>query len=224
MLTENELELGPQYPDVGDGGLTMSTQMDLATPAKRPQLLRVCDVAQLLNVKPRTIYEMVAQDRIPYRKPPGQTFSVLISKKFWNGRAEKTNALRDRCCYHAARSLGGCNLKENTMSVYKRGKGTHWHYYFRVRGVRYRGALSEARTKWEAEQAETKIKQEIFEGRFGKLDLGSEKLADFIERVFVPWSKANKRSWKHDEFRARTIREYFGGKPFARFRRCWLRI
>jgi predicted DNA-binding transcriptional regulator AlpA len=49
----------------------MSTQMDLATPAKRPQLLRVVDVAQLLNVKPRTIYEMVAQDRIPYRKPPG---------------------------------------------------------------------------------------------------------------------------------------------------------
>lgn len=49
----------------------MSTQIDLATPAKRPQLLRVGDVAQLLNVKPRTIYEMVAQNRIPYRKPPG---------------------------------------------------------------------------------------------------------------------------------------------------------
>lgn len=39
--------------------------------AKRAQLLKVGDVAQLLNVKPRTIYEMVAQDRIPYRKPPG---------------------------------------------------------------------------------------------------------------------------------------------------------
>jgi excisionase family DNA binding protein len=39
--------------------------------AKRTQLLKVSDVAQLLNVKPRTIYEMVAQDRIPYRKPPG---------------------------------------------------------------------------------------------------------------------------------------------------------
>jgi integrase len=111
--------------------------------------------------------------------------------------------------------LVAATLKENTMSVYKRGKkGTHWHYYFRVRGVRYRGVISEARTKWEAEQAESKIKQEIFEGRFGKLDLGSEKLADFIEKIFVPWSKANKRSWRHDEFRARTIREYFGGKTF----------
>ena len=62
--------------------------------------------------------------------------------------------------------LVAATLKENTMSVYKRGKkGTHWHYYFRVRGVRYRGVLSEARTKQQAEQAESKIKQEIFEGR-----------------------------------------------------------
>ena len=49
----------------------MTTHYDSATAAKRPQLLKVSDVAQLLNVKPRTIYEMVAQNRIPYRKPPG---------------------------------------------------------------------------------------------------------------------------------------------------------
>ena len=49
----------------------MTTHYDSATAAKRPQLLKVSDVALLLNVKPRTIYEMVAQDRIPYRKPPG---------------------------------------------------------------------------------------------------------------------------------------------------------
>ncbi len=49
----------------------MTTHTDSATGAKRIQLLKVSDVAQLLNVKPRTIYEMVAQDRIPYRKPPG---------------------------------------------------------------------------------------------------------------------------------------------------------
>jgi excisionase family DNA binding protein len=48
----------------------MTRQLDSATAAKRSQLLKVSDVAQLLNVKPRTIYEMVAQHRIPYRKPP----------------------------------------------------------------------------------------------------------------------------------------------------------
>jgi len=49
----------------------MTTQLDSSTATKRAQLLKVSDVAQLLNVKPRTIYEMVAQQRIPYRKPPG---------------------------------------------------------------------------------------------------------------------------------------------------------
>jgi len=49
----------------------MAKQLDSSTATKRSQLLKVNDVAQLLNVKPRTIYEMVAQDRIPYRKPPG---------------------------------------------------------------------------------------------------------------------------------------------------------
>jgi excisionase family DNA binding protein len=49
----------------------MSTNLQSMTPVQRPQLLKVNDVAQLLNVKPRTIYEMVARHRIPYRKPPG---------------------------------------------------------------------------------------------------------------------------------------------------------
>lgn len=49
----------------------MSTDLQSAAGIKRPQLLKVPEVAQLLNVKPRTIYEMVAQHRIPYRKPPG---------------------------------------------------------------------------------------------------------------------------------------------------------
>lgn len=35
------------------------------------RLLNVAEVAAYLNVKPRTIYEMVAQKRIPFRKPPG---------------------------------------------------------------------------------------------------------------------------------------------------------
>jgi excisionase family DNA binding protein len=49
----------------------MTTQLDPAAATKRSQLLKVSDVAQLLNVKPRTIYEMVTQHCIPYRKPPG---------------------------------------------------------------------------------------------------------------------------------------------------------
>ena len=43
---------------------------DLKMPIPK-QFLKVAEVAELLKVKPRTIYEMVAQNRIPYRKPPG---------------------------------------------------------------------------------------------------------------------------------------------------------
>ena len=86
------------------------------------------------------------------------------------------------------------------MAVYnKRGrKGTHWIYDFRVRGVRYRGSFPEARTKWQAEQAEAKIKQEVFEGRFGLVQSGTIKFDKFIDEIYMPWAKANKRSWKGD--------------------------
>ena len=49
----------------------MSTHLYPLAALNRPPLLKVREVAQLLNVKPRTIYEMVAQHRIPFRKPPG---------------------------------------------------------------------------------------------------------------------------------------------------------
>ena len=45
------------------------------------------------------------------------------------------------------------------MPVHKRGN--KWHYAFCIRGVRYRGGIPEARTKFEAEKAETKIRQEV---------------------------------------------------------------
>lgn len=48
----------------------MSTNFHPSTSTRQP-FLKVADLARLLNVKPRTIYEMVAQNRIPYRKPPG---------------------------------------------------------------------------------------------------------------------------------------------------------
>lgn len=51
----------------------MSTHLQSVTSPKRPYLLKVPEVAEMLGVKPRTIYEMVAQERIPYRKPPGSS-------------------------------------------------------------------------------------------------------------------------------------------------------
>ena len=116
------------------------------------------------------------------------------------------------------------------MSVYKRGKGTHWHYYFRVRGVRYRGSIPEARTKKDAEQAESKIKQDVFEGRYGKKDTGTMKLSSFIDEIYLPWAKSNKTSWQNDKYNSVTLKSYFGDKKLKeiqpldveRFKSKWL--
>ena len=49
----------------------MTTNLTAIESHSRPALLNVSELATFLKVKPRTIYEMVAQNRIPYRKPPG---------------------------------------------------------------------------------------------------------------------------------------------------------
>lgn len=74
------------------------------------------------------------------------------------------------------------------MSVYKRG--TKWHYAFCIRKVRYRGALPEVRTKFQAEQAETKIKLSVFEARYGK-QTGDKDLIEFIDEIYLPWARQN---------------------------------
>jgi excisionase family DNA binding protein len=49
----------------------MSANLPVSAFPSGPQFLRVPELAAMLKVKPRTIYDMVAQRRIPYRKLPG---------------------------------------------------------------------------------------------------------------------------------------------------------
>jgi integrase len=89
-----------------------------------------------------------------------------------------------------------------------------WFYDFRIRGTRYRGAIPEARNKEQAEKAETRIRNDIFEGRFGGV-CSSSKLKGFVQDVFLPWAKANRKSWNKDAPRVAPIVEFFGNKRFA---------
>src|SRR5215475_3125916 len=80
-----------------------------------------------------------------------------------------------------------------------------------VRRVRYRGAISEARTKWQAEKAEAKIRLEVYEKRYGRSSEG-QLLSQFVEKVYLPWSKANKRSSRDDKLHSKVICDFFAGK------------
>ena len=49
----------------------------------RPKFLDVKELAELLRIKTRTIYEMVSQGRIPYRKAGDRTIFLLDEILEW---------------------------------------------------------------------------------------------------------------------------------------------
>lgn len=91
-----------------------------------------------------------------------------------------------------------------------KGKGT-WIVEFSLRGHYVKQAIPEARTKAEAEEAQTKIKRDIFDDKYNRA-AGNKDFTEFVDEVFVPWAKASKRSWQDDEERARPLKEFFTGK------------
>ncbi|OLE50894.1 MAG: hypothetical protein AUG51_25675 [Acidobacteria bacterium 13_1_20CM_3_53_8] len=109
------------------------------------------------------------------------------------------------------------------MAVYKRFKGKRiktndpnwehgtWVVEFSLRGHYIKEAVPEARTKKQAEQVETQIKQAIFDRKYNKATAVT-RLSDFVDDVFLKWAKESKRSWKDDEERARPIKEFFKGR------------
>ena len=56
--------------------------------SKQFQFLDVKEVASLLRLKPRTVYDMVSQGRIPYRKAGDRTIFLLSEILEWT-RSDK---------------------------------------------------------------------------------------------------------------------------------------
>jgi integrase len=98
------------------------------------------------------------------------------------------------------------------MTIRKRG--ARYHYDFMIRRQRYRGALPEARTKAEAQQAEAKIKNKIYERKFGKTSV-SRLFAEFVRTTYLPWAKATKRSSRDDVLHAEVFCRHFGNKNLS---------
>jgi hypothetical protein len=95
------------------------------------------------------------------------------------------------------------------MAVRKRG--SRYHYDFMIRNQRYRGEIPEAHTKAEAEQAETKIKNKVYERKYGKTS-ASRQFAEFVNSTYLPWARVNKRSFRDDELHASVFCRHFGKK------------
>lgn len=63
----------------------MSTQLEVRKldDGKRPSFLDVKELAAMLRLKTRTVYDMVSQGRIPYRKAGDRTIFLLDEILEW---------------------------------------------------------------------------------------------------------------------------------------------
>src|ERR1041385_6388702 len=104
------------------------------------------------------------------------------------------------------------------MTVKKRGG--RGYFDFQIKGVRYREALPEARTKYQAERAEVRKRDELFEDSVATSmgfsaatrTRGRQFLLGFMAATYIPWAKANKRTWRNDVFIANQWAEWLKGE------------
>ena len=107
------------------------------------------------------------------------------------------------------------------MAIYKRYKGRRlkrtdadwdegtWWIEFSLQGQYIHQSVPGARTLAQAQRAESQIREAIYERRY---DPGKKLFSEFVDETFLPWSKANKRSYREDEQRSVTLKDFFGEK------------
>jgi integrase len=107
------------------------------------------------------------------------------------------------------------------MAIYKRHKGRRlkrsdrdwdkgtWWIEFSLRGNYVHESIPGARTQAQAERAENKRREEIYEGKYNPV---KKLFSEFVDEIFLPWSTANKRSYREDDQRSVTLKAFFGEK------------
>lgn len=103
-------------------------------------------------------------------------------------------------------------------SVFKRtwknrdgSKSFRWYFNQTIEGERKKIPIKTARTQKEAEQAALEIGARIHDGTYSQ-PKGEVTLIEFYEETYLPWAKANKRSWRIDTSRIKPILSLYGNK------------
>ncbi|HUE82594.1 MAG TPA: site-specific integrase [Pyrinomonadaceae bacterium] len=100
----------------------------------------------------------------------------------------------------------------------------YFRFEFMEGGKRISGTLSGkkglpfAESKQEARDRESeiriKVRTQLRDGTFQR-EIGLEDFGTFFDKVFLPYAKEHKASWRHDEFRGKVLKEFFAGKTFG---------
>lgn len=108
------------------------------------------------------------------------------------------------------------------MAVFKRYKGAkitadhpnwkdaRWCVEFLLKGKRTYQALPEARTQQQAERAEVKLREDIYNRRYGNSKLVG--VTQFFEQNYLPWLKEHRAAsaYRDAVSRGKLIKEFFG--------------
>ncbi|MGH9880099.1 MAG: hypothetical protein ACRD6N_01585, partial [Pyrinomonadaceae bacterium] len=102
--------------------------------------------------------------------------------------------------------------KEHRITVRKRGQV--WHYQFQYQGATICGTLPDAKTETEAKQLELDERTRLRLGIRKNNSTLDDDFCKFVNEVYLKYSKENKESYLHDEFRCKVLTDHFAGKKF----------
>jgi len=104
------------------------------------------------------------------------------------------------------------------MAVFKRYKGRRiepdhpewgrakWWMEFTLGGRYVFQSIPGARTKAQATRAEISVRESIYSGKF---NAASERFSTFVNQIYLPWARDNKKSFAHDESRVKALKDFF---------------
>src|SRR5258708_8389028 len=104
------------------------------------------------------------------------------------------------------------------MAIYRRYKGRRlkrsdrdwdkgtWWIEFTLRGNYVHESIPGARTQAQAERAESKRREEIYEGKY---DPGKKLFSEFVDEIFLPWSTPNNLSYPKHPHPPSTLNAFF---------------
>lgn len=99
------------------------------------------------------------------------------------------------------------------MTVRKRGDV--FHYQFQFKGQTFCGTLPDVKTEADARQAEQDERAKVRLGLRPDAKPVDDDFCKFVNEVYLKYSRENKASHVHDEFRCRMLTDYFEGKRFS---------
>lgn len=97
------------------------------------------------------------------------------------------------------------------MAVYKRKETGRWFVKFMLKGVPYRRYVPEARNKAQAQNVEAQMRQEIYEGRYGR-EAGTMAFEKLVCEVYRPHAEAHLKGWHGISYKLDMLCAAFKGK------------